>query len=91
MVLALSSAAASFWGIYLIIGAIAIVAVVALLTLLLALVRSIETSVQRLQDVSQGVAGNTDNIGTALAVVASLDEVIAELRRHAQLLGVGSR
>jgi hypothetical protein len=37
------------------------------------------------------VAGQTDNIKHALAVVASLDEVIDELRRHAQLLGVGSR
>lgn len=91
MVLALTSAEASFWGVYLIIGAIVIVAVVALLSLLLGLVRSIETNVQRLQGVAQGVAGNTENIGTALAVVASLDEVIAELRRHAQLLGVGSR
>lgn len=91
MVLALGSAETSFWGVYLIIGAIVIVAVAALLSLLLSLVRSIESNVQRLQDVAQGVAGNTENIKSALAVVASLDEVIDELRRHAQLLGVGSR
>jgi hypothetical protein len=37
------------------------------------------------------VAGNTTSIKVALAVVASLDEVVDELRRHARLLGVGSR
>jgi energy-converting hydrogenase Eha subunit H len=91
MVLALGSAETSFWGVYLIIGAIVILAVAVLLSLLLSLVRSIESNVQRLQAVAQGVAGNTENIKSALAVVASLDEVIDELRRHAQLLGVESR
>ena len=91
MVLALTAQEISFWQVLLVIGAVVIVAVVALLSLLLYLVGSIETSVLRLRDVAQGVAGHTDNIKHALAVVASLDEVIDELRRHAQLLGVGSR
>jgi energy-converting hydrogenase Eha subunit H len=91
MVLALAAQEISFWQVLLVIGAVVIVAVVVLLSLLLYLVSSIETSVLRLRDVAQGVAGNTDNIKHALAVVASLDEVIDELRRHAQLLGVGSR
>ena len=90
MALALANEETTFWGVMLIIGAVVIVAVIALLSLLLALVRSIETGVQQVQDVAQGVAGNTSNIKVALAVVASLDEVIAELRRHARLLGVGS-
>lgn len=79
----------TFWQVMLIIGAIVIVAVIALLSLLLALVRSIESGVQRVQDVAQSVGGNTSNITVALAVVASLEEVIGELRRHARLLGVG--
>jgi energy-converting hydrogenase Eha subunit H len=91
MVLALAAQEIAFWQVILIIGAVVIVAVVVLLSLLLGLVRSIETNVERLQGVAQGVAGNTDNIKAALAVVASLDEVIDELRRHAQLLGVGAR
>lgn len=91
MVLALAAEEITFWQVMLLIGAVVIVAVIALLSLLLYLVRSIETGVLRLRGVAQGVAGNTANIQAALAVVASLDEVIDELRRHAQLLGVGSR
>lgn len=89
MALALAAQETTFWQVLLIIGAVVIVAVAVLLSLLLALVRSIETNVQRLGGVAQGVAGNTTNINTALAVIASLDEVIDELRRHARLLGVG--
>lgn len=89
MSLALANEEVTFWQVMLIIGAVVIVAVIALLSLLLALVRSIEAGVQRVQDVAQGVAGNTANITVALAVVASLHEVIDELRRHARLLGVG--
>ena len=89
MALALAAQETTFWQVLLIIGVVVIVAVAVLLSLLLALVRSIETNVQRLGGVAQGVAGNTANINTALAVVASLDEVIDELRRHARLLGVG--
>ncbi len=88
MALALAAEEVSFWQATLVVGAVVIVAVVALLSLLLYLVSSIETGVQRLQGVAQGVAGNTANIKTALAVVDSLGEVIDELRRHARLLGV---
>jgi hypothetical protein len=90
MVLALAAKEITFWQVLLIIGAIVIVAVIALLSLLLYLVRSIEASVQGLGDVAQGVAGNTANIKVALAVAASLDEVMDEMRRHARLLGVGA-
>jgi hypothetical protein len=91
MVLALAAEEITFWQIILIIGAVVIVAVIALLSLLLYLVGSIETSVQRLGGVAQGVAGNTANIKVALAVADSLDEVMDEARRHAQLLGVEAR
>jgi len=89
MSLALANEEVTFWQVMLIIGAVVIVAVIILLSLLLSLVRSIEVGVRRVQDVAQGVAGNTANIKVALAVVASLEEVIGELRRHARLLGVG--
>jgi hypothetical protein len=89
MALALAAQEITFWQVFLIIGAIVIVAVAVLLSLLLYLVSSIENNVQRLGGVAQGVAANTANINVALAVVASLDEVIDELRRHARLLGVG--
>ena len=90
MVLALAANETTFWEIYLVLGLVVIIAVIALLSLLLGLVRSIETNVHRLGGVAQGVAGNTANINVALAVLASLDEIIAELRNHARLLGVGS-
>ena len=90
MVLALAPPEITFWEITLAIGAVVIVAVIALLSLLLSLVRSIETNVQRLRDVAQGVRGDTANIKVALAVADSLDEVAEEARRHAQLLGVGA-
>jgi heme exporter protein D len=90
MVLALAAKEITFWQVILIIGAIVIVAVIALLSLLLYLVRSIETRVQGLGDVAQGVAGNTANIKVALAVADSLDQVMDEMRRHARLLGVGA-
>ena len=89
MALALAAQEVTFWQVILIIGAVVLVAVIALLSLLLGLVRSIETNVHRLGSVAQGVAGNTANINVALAVVASLDEIIVELRNHARLLGVG--
>jgi hypothetical protein len=91
MVLALAAQEITFWEVILVVGAIVIVAVIALLSLLLYLVRSIEASVHGLGDVAQGVAGNTANIKIALAVADSLDEVADEARRHAQLLGVGTR
>lgn len=91
MVVALAAQEITFWQVILVVGAIVIVAVIALLSLLLYLVRSIEASVQRLGDVAQGVAGNTANIKIALAVADSLDEVAAEARRHAELLGVETR
>ncbi|MGH3534120.1 MAG: hypothetical protein ACRDQG_05325 [Pseudonocardiaceae bacterium] len=89
MVLALATEEITFWQSTLVIGAIVIIAVIALLSLLLSFVRSIEISVQQLWKVAQGVAGNTANIKTALAVADSLDEVMDEARRHARLLGVG--
>jgi len=91
MILALAPQEITFWEITLAIGAVVIVAVIALLGLLLALVGSIETNVWRLRDVAQGVRGDTANIKVALAVVDSLDEITQEARRHAQLLGVGTR
>jgi hypothetical protein len=91
MTLALAAEEITFWQVILVVGAIVLVAVIALLSLLLSLVRSIETSVHRLGDVAQGVAGNTGNIKVALAVADSLDEVMDEMRRHAALLGVGAR
>jgi hypothetical protein len=90
MVLALAPEEITFWQVMLAIGAVVIVVVIALLSLLLYLVRSIETGVQRLWDVAQGVAGNTANIKIALAVADTLDEVADEARRHARLLGVGA-
>lgn len=89
MVSALAAQDVALWQITLAIGAGVIVAVVALLSLLLYLVRSIETSVLRLWEVAQGVAGNTAHIKIALSVAATLDEVADEARRHARLLGVG--
>lgn len=91
MVLALAPEEITLWQITLVAGVVVIVAVIALLSLLLSFVRSIETGVQGLGNVAQGVAGNTGNIKTALAVAASLDEITDEARRHARLLGVGSR
>ena len=91
MVLALAPQDITFWEITLAIGAVVIVAVIALLSLLLSLVGSIETNVRRLRDVAQGVRSDTANIKVALALVESLDEVTAEARRHAELLGVGTR
>ncbi len=87
MVLALAPQDITFWEITLALGAVVIVAVIALLNLLLSVVRSIETNVQRLRDVAQGVRSDTANIKVALAVVDSLDEVTEEARRHAELLG----
>lgn len=91
MILALAPEEITFWQVILVIGAIVIVAVIALLSLLLYFVRSIETGVQRLGGVAQGVAGNTANIKVALAVADSLDEIADEARRHARLLGVEAR
>jgi energy-converting hydrogenase Eha subunit H len=91
MVLALAPQDITFWEITLAIGAVVIVAVIALLSLLLSIVGSIETNVQRLRDVAQDVRDDTANIKVALAIVESLDEVTAEARRHAELLGVGTR
>ena len=91
MILALAPEEITFWQTILVIGAVVLVAVIALLTLLLSFVRSIETSVEGLGKVAQGVAGNTANIKVALAVADSLDEVAEEARRHARLLGVGAR
>jgi hypothetical protein len=91
MVLALAPEDATFWTVTLALGAVVLVAVIALLSLLLYLVRSIEASVHQVGDVAQGVAGNTANIKIALAVADSLDEIADEARRHAALLGVGSR
>ncbi|MBV9142961.1 MAG: hypothetical protein JO115_18960 [Pseudonocardiales bacterium] len=91
MTLALASEEITFWQVILAIGAVVIVVVIALLSLLLRFVRSIETGVQQLGDVAQGVASNTGNIKVALTVAATLDEIADEARRHAQLLGVGAR
>ena len=91
MVLALTPQDITFWEITLAIGAVVIVAVIALLSLLLSIVGSIETNVQQLRDVAQDVRSDTANIKVALAIVESLDEVTAEARRHAELLGVGTR
>lgn len=90
MVLALAPAEVTFWEVLLVIGAVVIVVVIALLSLLLSLVGSIETGVQRVGEVAQGVAGNTGNIKVALTVAATLDEIADEARRHARLLGVGA-
>lgn len=90
MVLALAPAEITFWQVTLAIGAVVILAVIALLGLLLYLVGSIETGVQRLGQAADGVADNTANIRLALTVADSLDEVAAEARRHARLLGVSS-
>lgn len=91
MVIALAAEEITFWQAILVVGAIVIVAVIALLSLLLYLVGAIETSVQRLGGVARGVGGNTANIKVALTVADSLDEVMDEARRHAQLLGVAVR
>lgn len=90
MALALAPEETTFWQVILIIGAVVIIAVIALLSLLLRLVRSIETGVHQVRVAAQGVADDTSNIKIALAVAASLDEVVDELRRHARLLGVGT-
>jgi type II secretory pathway component PulC len=90
MILALAAEEIMFWEVALAVGAVVIVTVIMLLSALLSFVRSIETNVQRLGDVAQGVAGNTANIKIALAVADSLDEVVDEAGRHARLLGVGA-
>jgi hypothetical protein len=90
MVIALASEETTFWQVILVIGAVVLIAVIALLSLLLYLVGSIQTGVQRLWDVAQGVRGNTANIKVALAVADTLDEIADEARRHARLLGVGA-
>lgn len=91
MVLVLAPADVAFWQVILAIGAIVIVAVIVLLGLLLRIVGSIGDGVQQLGDVAQGVAANTDNIKAALTVIDTLDEVVDEAGRHAQLLGVQAR
>jgi HAMP domain-containing protein len=88
MVLALAPAEITFWQVILGIGAAVIVAVALLLGLLLRTVGSIAAGVQQLGDVAQEVAANTVNIKVALAVGGTLDEVVGEARRHAELLGV---
>lgn len=88
MVLALAPADVAFWQVILVIGAIVIVAVIVLLGLLLRIVGSIGDGVQQLGDVARGVAANTDDIKAALTVIDTLDEVVDEAGRHAQLLGV---
>ncbi|PZS37888.1 MAG: hypothetical protein DLM62_16745 [Pseudonocardiales bacterium] len=90
MVLALASEDSTLWQITLVAGAVVLIVVIALLSLLLSFVGAIESSVHRLKDVAQGVAGNTAHIKIALAVADSLDEVAAEAGRHARLLGVGA-
>lgn len=89
MILALAAEEIMLWEVALAVGAVVIVTVILLLSALLSFVRSIETSVQGLGDVAQGVAGNTANIKIALVVADSLDEVVDEAGRHARLLGVG--
>ncbi|MDQ2789705.1 MAG: hypothetical protein DLM60_12005 [Pseudonocardiales bacterium] len=79
-----------FWEVMLALGAVVLLVVIALLSLLLSFVRNIEASVVRVGDVARGVAGNTANIKIALTVADSLDEVVDEAGRHAQLLGVGA-
>ncbi len=91
MALALAPAEITFWQVILGIGAVVIVAVILLLGLLLRIVGSIADGVQQLGDVAQGVAANTDNIKVALTVIDTLDEVVGEAGRHAQLLGVQAR
>jgi hypothetical protein len=77
-----------FWQLCLIIGAVVIVAVIVLLGLLLRIVGSIDNGVRQLGVAALGVAANTDNIKFALTVIDTLDEVVDEAGRHAQLLGV---
>ncbi|MGH3941277.1 MAG: hypothetical protein ACRDTG_22120 [Pseudonocardiaceae bacterium] len=89
MTLALAAEEIMLWEVALAVGAVVIVVVIMLLSALLSFVRSIETNVQGLGDVAQGVAGNTANIKIALVVADSLDEVVDEAGRHARLLGVG--
>ncbi|MGH3576954.1 MAG: hypothetical protein ACRDU0_05290 [Mycobacterium sp.] len=91
MVLALAPADVAFWQVILVIGAIVIVAVIVLLGLLLRIVGSIGDGVQQLGDAARRVAANTDNIKAALTVIDTLDEVVDEAGRHAQLLGVQAR
>jgi len=91
MVLALAVGEITLWQVALAVGAVVIVVVIALLGLLLSLVRNIERGAHALVNVAGGVAGNTENIKIALAVVSTLDGVAAEAGRHAQLLGVGAR
>ncbi|MGH3905422.1 MAG: hypothetical protein ACRDTE_14720 [Pseudonocardiaceae bacterium] len=90
MILALVAEEIMFWEVALAVGAVVIVTVIMLLSTLLSFVRSIETNVQGLGDVAQGIADNTANIKIALAVADSLDEVVDEAGRHARLLGVGA-
>jgi hypothetical protein len=90
MILALAAEEIMFWEVALAVGAVVVVTVILLLSALLSFVRSIETNVQGLGAVAQGVAGNTANIKIALAVADSLDEVVDEAGRHARLLGVGA-
>jgi hypothetical protein len=77
-----------FWQLCLIIGAVVIVVVILLLGLLLRIVGSIDNGVRQLGVAALGVAANTDNIKVALTVIDTLDEVVDETGRHAQLLGV---
>ena len=90
MILALAAEEIMFWEVALTVGAVVIATVILLLSALRSFVRSIETNVQGLGEVAQGVAGNTANIKIALAVADSLDEVVDEAGRHARLLGVGA-
>jgi hypothetical protein len=91
MASALAPAEITFWQVILGIGAAVIVVVIVLLGLLLRIVGSIGDRVVQLADAAQGVAANTNSIKVALAVVSTLDEVVDEVERHAQLLGVRAR
>lgn len=86
--MALTPSEITFWQVILVIGAVVLVAVILLLGLLLRIVGSINDGVRQLGDVAQAVAANTDNIKVALTVIDTLDEVVNETGRHAQLLGV---
>ncbi len=89
--MALTSSEIAFWQAILVIGAVVIVAVITLLGLLLRIVGSIEDGVHHLNDVAHGVGENTGNIKVALTIMGTLDEVIDEADRHAQLLGLQAR
>lgn len=84
-VLALASEQIVLWQVVLAVAAVVVVVVIALLTLLVKLVADVHDGVEGLWTVAKNLAANTATILQVERAAQALDEVGAELQRHAEL------